>query len=232
MIRIHRRSIRQARGPGRLLVALLLAIGLAGTTRVQAGLVLSTPSNIPATAGTSNDFFDVSLTVTGAANISAFQFTLDLPSTSGITFTSADITSPNYIFPSSSGIGWTLGSNSLSITAGDLDLTAPGYVTLSDTAVTLGRVYFQVAPTASGSTVPVTFDTSAMQTLVLDDLGNSLGYSPSSGSIVVTAGAVPEPPASALSTFGALLLAAYGLLRPRTADRIGPAADVIEADRA
>src|SRR5262249_16090311 len=125
---------------------------------------------------TTDDFFDVSLAVTGAAKISAFQFTLDLPSTSGITFTKADTASPNYIFPTSSGIGWTLGSNSLAITSGDLDVTSPGYITLTDTTVSLGRVYFQVACAATGGTVPVMFDTSPMQTLVLEDMGNSLDY--------------------------------------------------------
>lgn len=213
MLPIDRRLIQRVRCPGRFLVALLLAAGLGGVAPVHADLVLSIPTNIPADAGTTDNFLDVSLTVTGTAQIGAFQFTLDLPSSSGVTFISADTTSPNYIFPTSSGIGWTLGPDSLTISAGDLELDPPGYVTLTDTTVSLGRIDFQVATTAPGGLAPVTFDTSATQTLVLDGSGNPLSYSAPSGSIEVTAAAVPEPSTLGLVIMGAVCFAAHGLRR-------------------
>lgn len=210
---IDRRPVLRAPRAGRLLATLLLVAGLGWATPVHAGLVFSVPTGLPATAGTTNGFFDIVLDVTGAANVSAFQFSLALPSTSGITFISADTTSPNYIFPGSSGIGWTLENSSLTITAGDLFLSLPGYVPLSDTTVSLGRVYFQVDSAAPGGTVPLMFDTTPTQTLVLDDTGGSLDYSAQSGSIVVTATAVPEPSTLSLAIAGAVLLGGYGLHR-------------------
>ena len=118
-------GVRRAPRVGRLFVALFLAAWLGRDTLVHAGVVLSLPTNVPATAGTTSSFFDVFMEVTGTANVSSFQFSLDLPSTSGVTFTAADTTSPGYLFPGSSGIGWTLANNSLTITAGDLDLSPP-----------------------------------------------------------------------------------------------------------
>jgi hypothetical protein len=50
----------------------------------------------------------------------------------------------------------------------------------------------------------VTFDTSALQTLILDDAGNSLDYSARSGSILVPAAAVPEPSTLLVVTVGAI----------------------------
>ena len=88
-------------------------------------------------------------------------------------------------------------------------------MTLSDTTASLGRVYFQVDSAASSGTVPVTFDTTPTQTLVLDDTGGSLGYSTRSGSIAVTAVAVPEPSTLILAIGGGLLLGGYGLHRRR-----------------
>ncbi len=165
MTLINRRRGPRTQHPDRCLVALCLSLGLACAVPAQAGLVISVPNDITATAGSSQDFFDVSLIVTGTYKISAFQFTLNLPSGSGVTFIAADITSPNYIFPDSSGIGWTIDNAGSTIFAGDLEFNPPGCVTLSDTTVSLGHVAFQVDLAATGGTVPVTFDTSPNQTL-------------------------------------------------------------------
>ncbi len=204
MTLINRRPGRQARRPRRYIAPLVLCVGLVWAMPAQAGLVISLPNNFPATPGSSNDFFDVSLTVTGTYNISAFQFTLDLPSGSGVIFTAADITSPNYIFPDSFGIGSTIDNGGLTIVAGDLELNPPGYVTLTDTTVSLGRVEFQVDSTAQGGTVPVTFDTAPLQTQLLDDVGSPLDYSATSGSILITATAVPEPSTLLMGAVGAI----------------------------
>lgn len=205
-------SSRAPRAVGPLF-ALFLAAGLGGTSPARAGLMLSLPADVPATAGSSGNYFDVVLGVTGTANVSAFQFSLTLPGASGITFTSADTTSPGYIFPGSSGIGWTVGGNGLSITAGDLDADPPGYLSLSDTTVSLGRVYFRVDASAPGGTVPVAFDTAPLQTLLLDDSLNALDYATQPGSIAVTATAVPEPATFRLVVAGALFVGGYGRLR-------------------
>ncbi len=201
---IYRRPGRRARRPARWITLLILCLGLVWAPAVYAGLVISVPTNIPVTPGAAPYSFDVTLTVTGTYNISAFQFTLDLPGASGVTFVAVEITSPGYIFPDSSGIGSSVENAGLTITAGDLELNPPGYVTLSDTTVSLGRVEFQVDPAAPGGTVPVTFDTSPIQTLVLDDAGTPLDCSTRSGSIVVAAAAVPEPSTLWMGVVGAI----------------------------
>jgi hypothetical protein len=221
---------RQTRGrlrhsADRRIVALVFCLGMVWAPPAQAGLVISVPNNVPATAGSLSNFFDVSLTVTGTYKISAFQFTLDLPNGSGVTFTAADNSSPNYLFPDSSGLGATIDNGGLTIIAGDLELNPPGYVTLSDTTVSLGRVDFQVDLTAQTGTVPVSFDTSPNQTLVLDDLGSPWDYSTTSGSILVSASSVPEPSAFLLMGAGALLVLGYArYFRRRPSSRAGQAA--------
>ena len=207
MTRMDRRLCRRTYRRNRRLVALGLALGLVWATPARAGIVISAPNDIPATAGTSMASFDVSLTVTGTERIGAFQFKLDLPDGSGVRFVSADLPPANYLFPDSAGVGSTIDNAGLTIFVGDLELNPPGYAMLTDTTVSLGRIVFRLDQGTPGGTVPLTFDMDPLQTIILDDNGSPLDAVAQSGSIFVTAAAVPEPSTLLLGIIGGITVA-------------------------
>ena len=216
----RRTSGRVRRAAGALAAALLLGVTAAAPAR--AGLVLAAPTGVPAAAGTGGNFFDVTLTADGGTDyrVSGFEVTLDVPSGSGVTFTNADTsTTAPYIFPGSTpNVSFEAGQ--VMIHVADLDLNPPGYVTLNDQTVGLGRIYFSVAAGAPTATVPVTFDTSLDQTVVVDDTltpYDSSVLTIHDGSIDVTgqAAAVPEPSTLAQAAAGALATALACLRRRR-----------------
>ena len=188
----------------------LLAAGLAllCAPAAHADLVFSV-NDVTAVAGsTGNTTLEVSLTNDGSVDsplIAAFQFQLTVSGASGVTFTDADISTANnpYIFgadTSAPPLSFDSFPNT-QFTASDVfSVMNSGVAIEAGDTVGLGRVTFDVAPTASG-VVPVTIVPDLVDS-VLDIDGNPipLPYQFVNGSVQVSG--VPEPSSLVLALLG------------------------------
>jgi hypothetical protein len=176
----------------------------------HAGLIFSVNDLSAAAGSTDNTTLEVSLTNSGTAAspaIAAFQFQLSIAAGSGVTFTDADIATANhaYIFGANTStppLSFDPFPNT-GFTASDIYTIPGGGVTLgAGETVGLGRVTFDVAPSASG-VAPITLVPNFTDS-VLDPNGNPIDLPLEfvDGSITVTAAPVPEPSSLVLAVFG------------------------------
>lgn len=197
-----------ARIAGILPAAALLAFL---TVPAQAGVIISiSPGTVTAAAPSTNNFFDVLLTLDTAAtlDIAGFSFGVNSASTD-VNFTGVLSTAPNYVFGASSlfgpNIDTTTGS---SVVASDL-YSGSGNITLAgNSSYSLGRVFFDVSPTSAYGTFTLTLDTLA--TSLSDSNGNAVGITTLTGGNLDIA--TPEPGSAALFLLG---LPALAFLRKR-----------------
>lgn len=192
---------------GRVTGLLAAGLSLLWLPAARADLIFSV-NDVTAAAGSSgNTTLEVSLTNDGSVAtpaIAAFQFQLTVPAASGVTFVAADILTANhpYLFgadTSTPPLSFDAFPNT-AFTASDLySITNGGVVLGAQQTFGLGRVTFDVAPSASG-VVPVTFVPGLTE--VLDPNGRpiDLNYRFVDGSIRVSA--VPEPSSLVLVLLG------------------------------
>jgi hypothetical protein len=186
-------------------LAFPFAVGLALflTPAAHAGLVFSVNTVSAAAGSAGNTTLEVSLTNDGTVatpQIAAFQFELSVAAGSGVTFTAADVSTVNnpYIFgadTSAPPLSFDPFPNT-DFTASDVYTIPGGGVVLgAGQTVGLGRVTFDVAPSASGD-IQVTIVPNFADS-VLDQNGNpiDLSYQFVNGSIDVPAVVVVAEPA-------------------------------------
>jgi hypothetical protein len=200
-----------------LRLASLLAAGMAllCAPEAQAGFVISVNDVSAAAGSTGNVTLEVSLTndeATTSPEIAAFQFMLSVPGASGITFSVADTLTANnpYIFGANSSappLSFDAFPNT-GFTASDIYTIASAGVALAPgQTVGLGRVTFDVAPSATGI-IPVALVPNFTDSLLDPDGDPILGtYQFLDGSIEVVTAAVPEPSSFVLALLG--ITAAY-----------------------
>jgi hypothetical protein len=138
----------------RLRLPLLLAtlLGLTLTASARADLIIVAESAV-ANAPSSNNNLEVILQNTGpgSVTIGAFSFGVSVTGT-GINFTQADIntTTAPYIFNGNSLFGPSIStSTGPSLTASDADADPAGATLAAGSTVGLGRLFFDVSPSAA-----------------------------------------------------------------------------------
>lgn len=190
----------------------------------RAGMVITLQS-VAAGLGTTGNSIEVTLQNIGApVTIGAFNFTVTTSNTD-ITFTGADSnnTSASYIFLGDSFDvinGFPVNTLSAGQTMDGVDLSNSGAGMLIGTGVTLGlgRILFDVSPTAFPGGVAVTLLTDTAHTSLADLNANNIAIDTfNNGQIQVAA--VPEP-ATALLLIAAL---AVGFLAKRRLSLLQPA---------
>jgi hypothetical protein len=218
-VRLQPRTRRSA--VRRLIFLFASGLTLLFAPAARASLIFSV-NDVTAVAGsTGNTTLEVSLTNSGAVAtpaIAAFQFQLSVSAAAGVTFTDADIATANnaYIFGTNT-LTPPLSFDSFpntSFTASDIyALPASGVSIGAGQTVGLGRVTFDVAPSASG-VVPITIVPDFTDS-VLDPNGDpiSLTYQFVNGSISVSA--VPEPSSLLLALLGFPIAYLRGAIRAR-----------------
>jgi hypothetical protein len=177
---------------------LALAVGLFCPPVSNAAIIYSIQS-VAASAGDVDDQFDVFVTNTGApVNIVAFAFEVNVSSTDvTLTKTTTATTTQTYIFNSNSLFGPQINL----LTPGQLmdgsDGAASGSTTLgTGVSFGLGRVFFDISPSALSQVANLTFNTSSAassltndqipaQTVPIDTFGTA--------TITIAGVAVPEP---------------------------------------
>ncbi|MFO0909474.1 MAG: PEP-CTERM sorting domain-containing protein [Isosphaeraceae bacterium] len=155
-----------------------------------------------------------------ATTLSGFNITLQVSAASGITFTGADTSVPNYVFNGNSfGFLFTNpgGSNTVDISdsAADLDASFPIGSTFA-----VGRIFYSVSNAAPLGLQNVSLEAATSFTSGLTDGVNSINYSSSTplATINITPlAAVPEPSPLFLVGAASAGLVVTGWLRRRRA---------------
>lgn len=210
----HTRLVR-----GKVLLA-CMAISFLAPASGRASVILSVQS-ATAAAGSSGNSFDVQLSNSGpsAVTIAGFSFGI-LTANVNISFRDANIsTTAPYIFGSNSLFGPDLTgpTSGQSLSTSDVFAIPMTGATLgAGTTVGVGHILFDVLPTATAGTSPVTLAAFPLSSLS-DPLGNNVVIQTlSPGQITITGTGVPEP--STLATFlaGVGLILAHGKRRHRS----------------
>jgi hypothetical protein len=187
-----------------------------GSTIARAAVILSVQ---PATAaaGSSGNAFDVDLTNSGPASLTVGSFSFGIVTANfNISFTDANTsTTDPYIFAGHSLFGPDLSgpTSGQSLSASDLyAIPGSGFTLGAGRTVGLGHVLFDVSPSSTAGTFPVSLDVFPV-TILSDPSGNSISIaSLVPGEITITGGmAVPEPSSLLLFLTGAMLIAGLGL---------------------
>ena len=194
---------------------ILTAACLAGVfcAQVQASTILSfQPSPVLAMPGDTGDAFNVVLTNTGPGTISVAAFSFEVTvADASITFTGADFsTTPGYIFAGDSFDqinGFALNAlitnpQVLDATDGTNDFTG---VTLNPgNAFSLGRVLFNVSPTAAFGPIGLSFTGGSVVNALSDPSGLPINIDTLSDTDI---NIVPEPSSLLLMVAGLAFLA-------------------------
>ncbi len=179
------------------------------------------PASTSAMAGSSGIAFDVLLNNTGVASLGVAGFSFMLTaSSSDIIFTSATTAAAGYIFAGNSfandffsGDLSAVPVTGQTVTASDITSNGAMVTVSAANSVGVGRIFFSVAPGAPTGGVSITISTGPASSLS-DSSGNSIPLdTPSNGTVIVTAGEIPEPATSLLLL---LTLPALACLRKRT----------------
>jgi hypothetical protein len=189
--------------------ATILAAAIAPSP-ARAGFVV-TVQPATATAGSTNDTLQVTLTNTGNSAVTVGGFAFEIVAGSGVTFTSVDTsTTPAYIFAGHSAFGPDI-SNPPPTLPGNMLAAEDNYfnsgggtqgISLgAGMTVGLGDVHFNVSPTATG---PITitldgFPTTNFEDASGNDITQSVGTTVNNGTVTVTPAAVPEPSSLAMT---------------------------------
>jgi hypothetical protein len=182
--------------PGNVFVLTALLVSVMAAP-ASAGLTLQV-ENVTAQAGGTGSFDVVLSALAGSFDVSGFSVELAVDPGSGVTFTgvSENTTTAAYIFTTLQSPPFSTSSfPTTDFFAADSDMTAPGYVTLSDTGTsTLGvaHVTFSVASGAPAGPTTVAIELGT-NTQVLDVNANLFPVATENGIITVSGTAVPEP---------------------------------------
>jgi hypothetical protein len=184
---------------------------LLSTVPARANLIIAAQSVLAGQNSTGNTL-EVTLTNTGPSSVTVGAFAFQITtSDTNITFTGSDFftTPAPYIFAGDSSFGPILNllGSGQTMDGSDISASSSGVAVTSGATVGLGRVLFNVSPTAALGPFTVVLD--AFPSTNLSGPGPNFANIPintlTNGRITVTAGtAVPEP-ASALLLGGALL---------------------------
>jgi hypothetical protein len=207
--------------PGRLAattIGILAALSaFFGVAPVAHATLRLTAQSVTANAGAVNDAFDVYLTNLGTAlvDVAAFSFEITT-SSSDVTF--EESTTATSLFPyilagnslfgpviSTNAPGQTLDASDVAAVVGSFTVVNPG------SSFGLGKVFFDVAPSASAEVASVDFNANIAFTSVLDQSGNLFSLNFSNGQITINAAAAVPEPSSAVLLLTAL--AAIGVRR-------------------
>jgi hypothetical protein len=180
----------------RSLSAAVAGLVLCVAVPVRADLIVSVES-VTASAGSTGNTLEVDVTNTGpsSVDVAAFSFEISVPSASGVTLTGADINTSlaTYIFDGNSAQGPNI-ATATGTTLDASDNAASGSTTLgAGVTLGLGRVFFDVASSASG-VVPVTLSDFPATSLTAPTGDNIPINTLTNGTITITSpAAVPEP---------------------------------------
>ncbi len=201
------------------------AAGLLLTTAppARAGLVISV-QDVSAKAGTTGNTLEVDLANTGSSSvdIAAFSFEISVASSSGVTFTGADINTTYYpyIFAGNSGFGPQIATMT-GTTLDASDLAATGSTTLAGGSILgLGLVSFDVASSAPNGPVVVSLTPYPATSLTDPNVNNIPIDTLNNGTIMISQGSIPEPSSLVSATLG-LLGAAWLIRRMRATSATG-----------
>jgi hypothetical protein len=170
--------------------------------------LIVTVQDVTVPSGSTNNALEVTLTNTGGAAVAlgGFSFGLSTANTD-ITFTAADInTSPAYIFAGHSLFGPVISTtpppNGQVVIASDsYDVPNSGIMLASGATVGLGRVLFDVSPSAAAGVFPVVL-TGFPTTSLNDFVGNDVPVTSLKNGSITISSAVPEPASLSLVGFG------------------------------
>lgn len=207
-------AYRSCRGiPALVAAALILSTALPA----GAGIIVSVES-VSANQGTTGNALEVDVQNTGpaAVDIASFSFEISVAAGSGVSFTGADISTVvnPYIFAVNSLFGPII-ATATGTTLDASDGAIAGSTTLgANSTLALGRVLFDVAPSAPVGPVTVSltpFPSTSLTdpnviTIPIDTLN--------SGTITISGTSVPEPSALVSAATG-LLASAWLVLRKR-----------------
>ena len=179
----------------------------------KADILIQARNSVVTPGGAST--FEVELTNSTNADITVggFQFRLSVPGPSGIQFTAATInTSSPYIF---AGVSSTppFSNDSFPNTnflASDASFPVAGVTVAKGTTVGLGHILYSASNSFTGPTIVTVVTGTSLDTLLFDDLGNNITFTPGNGTIRSNGSpnpAVPEP-----ATFTLLCGAGVALL--------------------
>jgi hypothetical protein len=187
----------------------------------RAGIIVSV-QNVSANAGTTGNTIEVDVTNTGpsSVDVASFSFEVGIASSSGVSFTGADITTSTaaYIFAGNSLFGPNIAFNT-GTTLDAADAAVMGSSTLgSGSTLALGRLFFDVTSSAPIGAVPVMFTPFPSTSLTTPTLDNIPIDTLTSGTItVMPSTVVPEPSALVSATVGLFLSASFIWARYRSA---------------
>ena len=202
-----------------------LILALLSSIPARADLILSVDS-VAAAQGSTGNGLNVTLTNTGplAITIGGFNFTISTADTD-ITFISTDIfTTPVYVLAGDSLFGPVINllSPGQTMDGSDVSSSGLGDAVAAGATVGLGRVLFDVSPTAVPGGFAVLLATDIASTSVTDALGSPITIDQfNNGDIRITGSvAVPEPGTVLLLGVGvAAVLIKRKEIRRRTAVR-------------
>lgn len=194
---------------------ILTAACLAGVfcSQVQASTILSfQPSPVLAMPGDTGDAFNVLLTNTGPSSIFVQSFSFEVTVASAdITFTGADFsTTPGYIFAGDSfdqinGFPLNLPiTNPQVLDASDLTNDFAGVTIGSNQSFSLGRVLFNVSPTAAFGPIALSFTGGSNSNSLADPTGAPINIDTLSDTDL---NVTPEPSSFLLMLAGVAFLA-------------------------
>ncbi len=198
---------------GFLTFGLLAVAFVVCSVPARADLILSVES-VAAAQGSTGNAFDVLLSDIGSPGVAVASFNFEIATSDpDITFTGVFISTATaaYIFAGNSAFGPEIDSQtSPSVIASDLD--AGGSATLnSGDVVGLGRVFFNVSPTATSGPFAVSFTGGTAGNNLSDANGGNVPINTfTSGTITIT---TPEPSSIFLTLAG---IAALTALRRRS----------------
>ena len=172
----------------------------------RAGIIVTVQS-VSASTGASGNTLEVDVQNTGASvDIASFSFEISVPSSSGVTFTGADISTSlaTYIFAGNSFFGPNIAfGTGTTLDAGDIAVA--GSTTLGTGATLgLGLVSFDVAAGTTLGPVTVSLTGYPFTGLTAPDQSNVPIDTLETGTITISGGAVPEPSSLILGMLGLL----------------------------
>jgi hypothetical protein len=190
------------------------ALILGGSLPAQAGIIVSVES-VSAARGSTGNALEVDVQNTGpSVNIASFSFEISVAVGSGISFTGANVNTVvnTYIFNGNSAQGPSI--DTLTGTTLDAsDNAASGSTSLGTGAtLSLGRVLFDVSPTAGVGPVSVALTAFPSTSLTDPNLNNIVIDTLNNGTITVAGPSVPEPASLTLASL-ALIASAWFVRR-------------------